>query len=600
MRKLTWLMLLAMICLYISCRKTDFPIAGKTSLTTEARFTNSHRSDDPVEKAIVEYVKRTNAQKPFIEETVKRIGYPYWDKTVSYTAKSASSSLVGAFGTTKLYDNKDPQPVNIYYVPFVRDSQNYVNASMVIKTSLTDTSISYLCDWQYQRLQNEDNKLNDAAEYFAAFFMMLDKAALGHTKFTITDKNIFRSNNHSPREVILNTKPSNQPVGSNMYYMEVCENVSITYTNCPFIPQRGYCVWGEEGCDNCSSCTSVSFYSYCWGEWVDSGGGGSTGGGDTGGGSTGGGSGGEGGPIPPNPCDDPPPVYNPDAVTQQRQSRISAFGSPCNSEPGWQPSNQDNKDMAWFNSTPTYNIDINSANLGPCITSIVNGVLSNTNNDVITFIKEKFSESTKYNIKFEIDNTIGVPGKTEQTPFYEKRENSYGKFVKLNLLIKINTSFTSTKMAMAQIIMHELLHAYYNYRTVDATGDPAKEQKLKEELGFLQPFDPNAASPTSDNQHEQMANSYIDKFVSALKQYRLLTDADLADFKVNHPETTLDDYYQALAWGGLTESSTTGNYITNAWKEFKTNNPQKAQLYMIINSYELQGAELAPSKIKCN
>jgi hypothetical protein len=328
-----------MICLYISCRKTDFPTAQETGLTTEARFTNLHRSNDPAEKAIVEYVKRINAQKPFIKETVKRIGYPYWDKTVRYTAKSASSSLVGVFGTTTPHDSKDPQPVNIYYVPFVRDSQNYVNASMVIKTSPTDTSISYLCDWQYQRLPNEDNKLNDAAEYFAIFFMMLDKAVLGHTKFTITNKTIFRSNNHSPREIILNTQPSNQTVGS-MYYMEVCENISITYTDCPFIPQWGYCVWGQEGCDNCNKCTSISFYSYCWSEWVDvAGGGGGTGGGDTGGGSTGGGNGGDGAPIPPNPCNSSPePVYNVDAVTKQNRGKISALGIPCDGEPGWTPS----------------------------------------------------------------------------------------------------------------------------------------------------------------------------------------------------------------------------------------------------------------------
>jgi hypothetical protein len=35
-------------------------------------------------------------------------------------------------------------------VPFARDSQNYVNAAMVIKASTTDTSFEYRCDWQYK------------------------------------------------------------------------------------------------------------------------------------------------------------------------------------------------------------------------------------------------------------------------------------------------------------------------------------------------------------------------------------------------------------------------------------------------------------------
>ncbi|MBK8710279.1 MAG: hypothetical protein IPL97_00090 [Niastella sp.] len=78
----------------------------------------------------------------------------------------------------------------------MRDSQNYVNASMIIQISPTDTSISYKCDWQFAQMENNPETANGAAEHYAVFFMAMDKLVFGYTKFNITDSNLFRTAEH--------------------------------------------------------------------------------------------------------------------------------------------------------------------------------------------------------------------------------------------------------------------------------------------------------------------------------------------------------------------------------------------------------------------
>ncbi len=312
-----------------ACRKTDIQtekIADMEGSSVEKEFFTAHRSADSEENALVTFIKRVNNKTPFVEETVKRIGYPRWDKAIktSPTVKGAQVKTHSINGTNTANSSGN---YDIYYVPFVRDSQNYVNASMVIKASASDTSVSYLCDWQYSQLQNDVNKLDDKAEYFAIFFMNLDKEVFGHNKFTITDKSLFRSNGKSPREVEFKNKDAKQNVKTDRY-VEYCQEVTVSYTTCWYI---GHCKGPDGSCDNCHArCTSWLSYNYCWEEWISDGGigGGGDGSGGTGGGGTG------GGPTPPEPCDG---SYGNQSASIGN-SVIRTLRAGCNDDPGWTPS----------------------------------------------------------------------------------------------------------------------------------------------------------------------------------------------------------------------------------------------------------------------
>ena len=152
--------------LYVSCKKTDKVLATKEKITDNSiaeKFFEMHRTNDPVEKKIVEFIKRKNEKLNFIDQTIQQIGYPRWDKafTKSKNIKTVSSSA-----------NLTGDSCDTYYIPFVRDTQNFVNATMVIKANSIDTTFSYLLDWQYTQKENTITSISDSAEYFAIFLCL--------------------------------------------------------------------------------------------------------------------------------------------------------------------------------------------------------------------------------------------------------------------------------------------------------------------------------------------------------------------------------------------------------------------------------------------
>lgn len=170
----------------------------------------------------------------------------------------------------------------------------------------------------------------------------------------------------------------------------------------------------------------------------------------------------------------------------------------------------------------------------------------------------------------------------------------------MNINIKLSPSHiaNSTKLSIAETIIHEMIHAYFYYRSIEANGDSLKEQILANELGFLKPYNPNLPPSTFGNQHEQMAASYIQEISNSLKEYKLISNSDLHEIQNIFPSITTETYYQALAWAGL--NGDINGFITKAWEVFESNNPSTAQMYSVIISAEENATNLAASHEKCN
>jgi hypothetical protein len=121
-RLLTAGLILAGITVYVACRKADRQMDRPAAFTENGKFFSNHRTADPTEAAIVDFIKRKNAKSPFIDKVISQIGYPYWDKIMSFKKPLNTSNERGNTGDS----------ASIYYIPFVRDSQSYVNASLMI------------------------------------------------------------------------------------------------------------------------------------------------------------------------------------------------------------------------------------------------------------------------------------------------------------------------------------------------------------------------------------------------------------------------------------------------------------------------------------
>jgi hypothetical protein len=235
--------ILSAIFLFNACRKTDQQ-TDQPSITIEnSKFFSNHRTADPSEAAIVDFIKRKNAKSPFIDKVISQIGYPYWDKMV----------IVPAKGRTTGRGNEDSSQTT-FFVPFVRDSQNFVNASMVIQAYPGDTTFSYRCDWQYQQRVNGFPLVDTTAENLAFLFMYLDNNVFGHTRFTITDTTLFQDmpvpSGATAREIRINPSANGKTIyGRNSlmtvmycFYGYVCgtpSSIACTdengcdYLNCP-------------------------------------------------------------------------------------------------------------------------------------------------------------------------------------------------------------------------------------------------------------------------------------------------------------------------------------------------------------------------------
>ena len=98
-------------------------------MSVESKFFNSHRTNTAEENALINFLQRKNNKEHFVAKTVAQIGYPRWDKMLKKSNKKTlvvgDAAVMGTGGSTTADD--------VYYIPFVRDAQNYVNAAMVIK-----------------------------------------------------------------------------------------------------------------------------------------------------------------------------------------------------------------------------------------------------------------------------------------------------------------------------------------------------------------------------------------------------------------------------------------------------------------------------------
>lgn len=181
----------------------------------ENNFFGKNRSNEIREKVIVEYVKRINEKTSFVSNAIKQIGYPLWNKCTIIATKYSGNSFA---------QNNDS--THTYYIPFVRDSQNYVNASLIITARPTDTTYRFKYDWDYKYFQNNTSAtIIDSAEEYAIFFMKLSKSVFEHKKFRILDKTLFKNNNEDAAWVEL----PDTTIQNNLYELPICTFITVIY-----------------------------------------------------------------------------------------------------------------------------------------------------------------------------------------------------------------------------------------------------------------------------------------------------------------------------------------------------------------------------------
>ena len=512
----TFLLIVIALLTYIACRKIDRQqITEKNVSAIEEKFFNSHRSNDPTEKALVDFIKSKNDKEHFVEKTVSQIGYPYWDKAI--ILKTAAGSTKGATEST-----------NIVYVPFVRDTEHVVNASLIIRTIPGDTTFRYLCDWQYR----DTGTTGISARSQSLLLMTLDKNVFGERLYKITDTAAFGNDsvNRSIRYVNINSSATSRAARQGAVSKTQIW-IQITYCYSFWVDQyQGQlhsCAPGASNCNEYVLETDCETYSY----WANESGGGGTGGGTGGGngnGSGGGGGNGSGSGSTPPTCGGVPVSRG---MVQQ-----------C--EPGWVPN--------LGGGTPLANQNIIDSLQGyPCAQGIL-AQLPSINDTAKEILKNVFGVDSLVNVVFVADSTLdqNQNAYTQGTSIQYNPTTGY-----FNIRIRINTWVlkNSSKEFIIKTMFHEAIHAYIDYHWKKYLNGQIDSTTFKQM--FPKIWDYKKTPYTNLAQHTEIAHSYVDYIKSIIKSF----NSQIAD-----------STNKGISWSGLFE--------TQAWKDLGSDTIQLNRL----------------------
>ncbi len=163
---------LCSILIYLSCRKTDSP-PEQTKKELEQKFFNASNISPEV-KTVMEAMMRQNQKKNFVASFISKAGYPRWDKAIVATPDEIKRGRSSSDGY-------------IVYVPFVKDADNMVNSSLIIKVD-ADTTYKMLYASDYKDYGFDSTKQNSwNARNVFQLFTTFEYSIFGRKRFLITD-----------------------------------------------------------------------------------------------------------------------------------------------------------------------------------------------------------------------------------------------------------------------------------------------------------------------------------------------------------------------------------------------------------------------------
>ncbi len=556
--------ILLSLLVFFGCRKTENEpkVTIPNQDITALNFFNKFTTQDPIVKKVINYVEKHNEIYNFVPAYVKAIGTPRWDKAL-VISKGISGTVSSRVTASTAVDS------SIIYIPFVRDSQDFVNASLVVKIKGDSIASKMLFDWQYSSF-GYDEKPNGQwiAKDVFNLFVKLDNNVFGTSKFKIYDYNLLPQ--HIAVQVnkeefgrgdygvtfSLNTNENSAPAGR-MISVNICN----TYDVCVEREKKAFremtsqsamlppcAVWGTE-----TMCTTY------WFEIGDGGGGGS---GDWGGGGSGPGDGGGGGgggdnsgnwPPPSNPGDCPP--------GNAPMPKVNKSEDPCGT--GWVPVPVEPEENFLYDPYDVDSIGISNSirDSFPCIYRYINDSLPNLNYLAQMAGAAVFKDSAYMHLTFDTSTIDVSSGNNDATTHSDGSISIYKGKTKFSAVIKLNPWMlrNSTNEYVLSSIVHEVMHAIIRLRwgqyqnwLVTKQGKIDSNWMKNHYPIYWQEYTQQSLNPTQINSHQIMGTDYVNHFTNLIKGF----------YNKEAPTSIRDSVLYAMGWGGLRE--------TSAWKALGT------------------------------
>jgi len=546
------------ITIIISCKKLDYSQEQKRDMQMKPidKFFIVPANTDPKVKAIAQSIYRQNQERNFIASLVERVGYPHWDKAMIASKKGVNSNA---------RVSGDDDSSSIVYIPFSKPDSNTTAAVLAVGLNYfpTDTLYHMLYPNQYKQY-SFDTATNWNARTIFHLFTDFDYQLFGQRIINVSDGRILGGefeDTRMIRRIIDQTGSLNNGQRTEDYTL-----VKICAYFGPYWPARVAAnhrtndeIW-------------IPVCDYVWVDDPSEPGPLSLPGEGGGGGSYTTQTGGHWDTIPP--C--------PDEGGRIASARTSSQPLSC-SYIGWQYiwvpdlgtyfANYENWGYKHFETRDVTPEDyekilnwnhnnIDTIGLDSCIRKVLNKLLNSTTSlgRLLCKMERSILENNnieKFNIKLAVKNlggdTLGLTTKGKMLT---------GQIWSDTLYIDQGVVDSATEIGVAQVIIHEFVHAYlksllnrYNW-----TMNPSQIAALGADTLFSIFIDSMVMRNTRNDlvqwlnadpqkQHSFMADHVLNSFSEAFKY---IDDA-----------RNSDEFYWLMGWVGLKSSRTINFYWPN-------------------------------------
>jgi hypothetical protein len=178
---------------------------------------------------------------------------------------------------------------------------------------------------------------------------------------------------------------------------------------------------------------------------------------------------------------------------------------------------------------------IDSLNGYPCAQQILAQMI-NIDSNARSIIHSVFGVNSDVNLKYAIDNTLGMNDDDGYTNYPGGSLYNYNAVVMLNPWVLQN----STKEFIFATMLHESIHAHIYYYQMLYTSGQIDSNQLKTMFPIFWNHRHMLNNPVDLAQHNQMANDYVTLMANAVKAF--------------NPQVS-DSIARSLAWGGLNNTT---------------------------------------------
>lgn len=533
-----------------SCRRIQHDeLTQQIPKTTESKFFDLPVSVDPIIKALADKIHRQDEQYHFVDDLVKRVGFPIWDKSLIVTNEGVRNA------TARIMDDS----TTLIYVPFAVDSAQLVKATLLAQLSPEDSIFRLLYSWEYKRFGFDsaaNNYVWKAKDIFH-LFTTFQRSIYNHQSFQVTDGRIFGGDSAWQPLASFDQNNSWQRLNT-LQPVTVCD----IYITCDTSCKRAFKTSSTADYYWCG-CPAVQ--NLCTVRWLNV---------DPGAGTlpslfytTDIGGGGTSDPLSwwVNPC----PNGGGGSVSKMSVTEeCSASGwTPMPTTGGilypqlgfhhletWDVSAEDYGKIEYWRQN-----NIDTSKLDSCRRIILNKLMNNLSGNLLGKILNNMARSIyessnleKFKVKYQIKRLDSVVAQTDAYSY-----NSTTQVFSCTISLDSAIANTATDIYVAGTILHESIHAYLKsllYRIKNGVT-LTQLQAMSYDSVFTEYVDSlrvrnRTLIPTilKDNQydHNYMASKLLEIIADALKKFENNTIGD-------------DRYYWFMSWKGL--------YQSKPWKQ---------------------------------